>query len=511
VPLTSLLGPGLLLTNAVGSPIVKRIQEKIQNNPNPAILPADADRLFKAYNESAMMGGTSTTQNFKLYAKIIELDNSLASAGAGTDYTNGHHKKDIFKDIKVGGKGLIDQLNDPVDGEKNDEGRVILDNIDSFLELEANTTDTINTYTEQMQKLCQLMVDPNSKFKPSEFLDYLHILKSDTVQAIKDQQHAEITAIKALFDEGENLDKMKIALGNGGDIATPAQVESVKKEMLKALEESQKKELEKFEKSTTDTLIKTHKISRDEFVRVSTLARFYNNKHNKEMMDKLIEDLRKANMKPSDANVEAEFSNGLLNFKGISVQDLPLIKTLTGQDIHQTKPGTFTMKLPNRILSPLYYSNWKTSLKEDMSDIVQAVRACGYSKINLTINHKDAEHALKMAKAAYAASREQGFEADKINIVVNGEKKTAEEIFKDTPSELQAIESKAQHYEQQREAYLPKEYEEGATYSQESSPTELEAFKAKLNALKAEKVEAGEEEVAEEEEAEEEERRPAAG
>lgn len=469
------VGPGLLLGKAIADRAIRAIQQDIQNNPDWIVQPDAQNRLFKAYEDSSMVvNNANSSEKFKIYAKVIGLADALASAKAATTYTSEHKGNiDLFDKVNIGDDSLKKKLN--IEG--NAEAQAALTGINEALAVSRGTKNKLDDYTREMRLLCQYLADPNSAETPRVIRDKLHKLQSTAFDAIKAQQAAELQALKAQFD-GPSGVRLRSLLGTGGGNASDAVMEKVKKDMVEAMQANHKTELDKFEKTTKETIQKTHDISSAESNRISFLARIHSyNKVNREIIEKL----RAQNMQSDDSEVSIQFSstNQKAMFKGISMQDVPMFESLNGRKITQTSPGVFEMNLPNRIFSPIYYSDWSTALKEDMSDIIQGVRAGGYANVKLEIKHKDPEHALNMAKAAYAAGREQGFGADKIHLVVNGKKLTANEIFKDSPDELRAIETKAAISDKQIAAMQKK------TDAQRSTPEENAAFKSRFEAFKS--------------------------
>jgi hypothetical protein len=420
-----------------------KIQDAVRGQPD-LLPPKVQNSLAKAYEESMMVTNSGrVSDGFKLYAKIVGLAATISSTGSFDAYAKDHVKLSNFSKIKIPGSDTT--LTEQLKGEDNKEVREALEGV---FALTANTKAKQKEYTDELTAINNFLADPESTYKPRDVVAYLHVLKDQGRKAITEQQDVERVALEGQFKGAEGA-KLQEALGIEPE-DTEA-FEKVKTDMLAQLKQSQEKELEKFDKANNDTLNKLHEVSARERARVARLARL-------EVMDernsKEIEKLREANIKPDDAMVSVSFSDKdkRAHYKGMSPSDFPTVYGVTGRPITYNKESqTFSIDLPNRIFSPLYYSGWKSDLKSDMMEIAESVWACGYSHIEMSVEHSDPEHALELAKQAYAAAREQGFDSDKVTVNVNGKVLSAKEIFKDDPSELEAIEQRAKLYSKQRE------------------------------------------------------------
>ena len=130
------------------------------------------------------------------------------------------------------------------------------------------------------------------------------------------------------------------------------------------------------------------------------------------------------------------------------------------------------MEFPHHYFRPDYWHSSHNKPKLDMMSIAGAVRASGFDSITMTIDNKNGENAMELARVAYEACLETGFPAKGISLVVNGKKMSANEVFATCPSRLTAAHAKASQNEE-----TEKEINEKVNKGQE-----IERFKTDLNA-----------------------------
>lgn len=318
--------------------------------------------------------------------------------------------------------------------------------IDQAMALTPATTQAQQDFAAGMKAVNDAVKDTKSNFHPRNMVSFLQELKSNAAAAITAQHAAEKKALDDLFGNQQFRQDL-------GGIAqcTPAECETLRLNMQATLKESQTKELAEFNKSV-DIPAKMHDAAKIEHRRVSTFARLY---EQSERMRKEIDELYKKNQQngSADINIFQGQHGSAAMFKGLKLTDLPFIESVTGIKIKPRPMGkdkdgnelcSFSMQLPNRILRADYYYSSHNKVKADLLCLVGAVRAAGYDSVTLRIDlDKDPEHAMEVARAAYEAALEEGFDGKKITMVVNGQKKTADELFADCPSRRQAAERQA--------------------------------------------------------------------
>jgi hypothetical protein len=267
--------------------------------------------------------------------------------------------------------------------------------------------------------------------------------------------------------------------------------DKLKTEMLGDLDKSHKDAMKKLDDGFTKPLEALHDHANLEIDRIAFFSRSYNN--NKAMREE-IERMHQANLEsqkdaaPPQVTLQQQGNRGKALFKGLSVKDMKIVETLTGRKINKGEDGTFSMDLPNRIFSPLYYASSEDKMRQDFMGLVGAVRAAGHKGISLDINNSDPKQAEEMARKAYEACLLTGFDPKDIEINVNGVKKGAEkgkslesELFANRPNELQRIKDKAQAYKNQRD---PESAAPGSSFNTRSD-TNAESYRKELSARKS--------------------------
>lgn len=326
----------------------------------------------------------------------------------------------------------------------------VKDGISEALKPTQAVQDAKQKYIDAMTELSTALKG-DAKVNARDVERYLYELRGEAVKAITEQHKAEKAALEAKFNDAGFKAHMITVLGTG---ATDAQVEALKKEMLGELEKSQKAELDKFEKGINYRIKKIHEAAQIERDRVGYLATLYT--HNEDMRRE-IEALHQANH--GTGGVSASFSLQEPNralFYGMQIQDLHTLRTVTGRliDVKKNPDGSlsaFSMTLPNRLLSSSYYKSAHNNVKADIKSITDAVYATGKTTVTANIEHKDPEHALELARVAYEAALESGFDEKHITIKVNGQEKKAAELFADNPGLLNTLKDAAKKQKEERE------------------------------------------------------------
>lgn len=108
--------------------------------------------------------------------------------------------------------------------------------------------------------------------------------------------------------------------------------------------------------------------------------------------------------------------------------------SVSGQSIIASKAGDnlqFSMLFPDAFLSRGYYTNSKHNTKADLLCLAELIKASKAKTIVANIRHDNPELAQHLAREAFEACREAGYEPDQISITVNGAPKTHAEISKE--------------------------------------------------------------------------------
>ncbi|BCA96173.1 hypothetical protein TUM19329_25340 [Legionella antarctica] len=355
---------------------------------------------------------------------------------------------------------------------KKDAASKVREAINTALTVDQKFTDAQKDYNESVATFRQLADQVPGKFKVNALINLMVELKSNAIKAIKVQQQAEKKALEDKFQDPD----FRVNLSQTLNLNSDSDIDVVKTNMIADLETNQKKQLDSFEKSTTESVNTLHKAAAAEQSELLFIANLY--KNNAEMrriiIDKVehkrqqaIKDAQDKGLPPPQqppaVGVTIGASQNGMVLSGITMADLPLIKTLSGKyDIHAItgKPGSFSMDMGSEqtlgatLFNPAYYQDPRQNVKADFMLMVQAVRASGFDKIKMEMDFQPQEVALERARQAYEAAIESGFspqavpkddknKPDKIVIMVNGKEMRVDELFADQKVRLDTINGKA--------------------------------------------------------------------
>lgn len=179
---------------------------------------------------------------------------------------------------------------------------------------------------------------------------------------------------------------------------------------------------------------------------------------------------------PESTTVQVGISENKIDLNGIKLKDIPVIKSITGREIHQQPDGSFAIQMP--MINPFYYQDPRQNVKTDMMLIAQAIKASGYDSIEMNCNFPNSEKvAMERGRQAFAACIESGFPVDKITINVNGKPMKADELFKEHPKTYQDIMSRA--------SKISKDYEDIKAPKTSTAPVNTVVVKQEIAALRA--------------------------
>ncbi|TIE05537.1 hypothetical protein DIZ66_13385 [Legionella pneumophila] len=313
--------------------------------------------------------------------------------------------------------------------------KTVLAPTEKFKTAQKNFTESTSTFKE-LTKLIP------SKFRAQDLVGTMKELTDDARKAIIEQQAHEIQMLKEKLDPqkegqaGNYVSDFKKALG----LKDNDEVKKVTEGLIKELEETHKKQLGEFDKSTSDSLNQLHKASASESSEYLFLANLYeNNKEMRQTLEKLYaKERQRKGLPPESTTVQVGISENKIDLNGIKLKDIPVIKSITGREIHQQPDGSFAIQMP--MINPFYYQDPRQNVKTDMMLIAQAIKASGYDSIEMNCNFPNSEKvAMERGRQAFAACIEAGFPVDKITINVNGKPMKADELFKEHPKTYQDV------------------------------------------------------------------------
>lgn len=333
----------------------------------------------------------------------------------------------------------------------NEDCLFVLRDLNEVFAMQPTTQQAMADFKKNLDAANRYITDEHSAYHPGDFAQYLTEERNKALTAIKQQYDWEFKALETKFKNPDFTNALKQSLG----ITTDKPVDAIQASMKNALEEEKKKTVAEFEKGINEHIKKLHESAQTERSRINFIATLYENNQN---MKRIIDHLN-AERRDAEASIEFDKKTGRATFKGISIDDIikmnGFLESTTGRKIERAADGTFSMQLPNRFFSAGYYSDGGLGLNRRATDflcLASAVRSCGYPKITMSVSHSDPEHAEELARQAYQACRDAGYDDKDITIKVNDKAMKADEIFKKEPSLLRAIDSSAKRNQETRES-----------------------------------------------------------
>ncbi len=377
------------------------------------------------------------------FSASVGLDGEMPAAVGFTTYaTQRINTVDKFTEVKVNGKALPELLK--VTSESSDAKKLavpkVTDDINKALEFSQATKDARKRFEEDMGDLKKCLVDPAFNYLPSTLTTYLFEVRGHAVTALKEQQAQEIKNLETLFAEPAFCSNLQTSVGLTA--AQEDEFKQVKDDMMSSLKKSQAQQLDAFEKSVNGPLTKMLDQSK---TRVAFLAMAYRNDKNRAAIDGLR--LAKGNLTTTAGSASTANSD---RFKDVKIEDLKQIMTASGRELTSTGEHSYALSLPNRLLRPDFYASSSNNRKEAIMMMPLALKAQGCDTVTMTINHPNKDYAKELAREAYEACREAGFETKDIKIVMNdevfSEEKTGDlrsKLFSDCGSRFDAAEVQA--------------------------------------------------------------------
>ncbi|HAT8179436.1 TPA: hypothetical protein JA361_08175 [Legionella pneumophila] len=376
-----------------------------------------------------------------------------------------------------GGLLFHDKLKDATTGEADNIrealSKSVLTPTEQFKTAQKNFTDSTSTFKELIKLI-------PSKFRAQDLVSTMKELTDDARKAILEQQAHEIQMLKEKLDvqkegqDGNYVSDFKKALG----LKDNDEVKKVTEGLIKELEDTHKKQLDEFDKSTGESLNQLHKASASESTEYLFIANLYeNNKEMRQTLEQLIaKERERKGLPPETTTVQTTITPEKISLNGIKLKDVPVIKSITGRELHQQPDGSFTINMP--MINPFYYQDPRQNVKTDLMLLAQAIKASGYDAIEMNCNFPYSEKvAMERGRQAFAACIESGYPVDKITINVNGKPMKAEELFKEDQNTYQDIMSRAPK--------ITKDYEDIKAPKTSTGPVNTVVVKQEIAELRA--------------------------
>lgn len=354
------------------------------------------------------------------YRESIGLTEDVAKdmgAGAFKAHADGRIKDFNGFETQVGAT-KEDTFAKLIQGDDPAEKKEVRTKLAEILQPQKFYTDAQETYKDSMEFL-KKRINQIPELSVEQIRGQLEQINQRGRKAIEAQQKKELEDFKAELNKPDFSKKIEKALGK-----TPEEVEEIKKNLIKEMEETHSKQLNAFNDSAKANLTILDKASALENKRLiftgqleswkDQLSASQRDKMEQEMMRAREDSLKRRGMEAPARNTRAYVDFEKNTVSAINPEDLDFIISLSGKKLHHTKgkegePGLWTASMPSRILSPFYYLSNKELPKVDMLTMAQAVRASGFDSITMTINFDDEKTRKQRARQAYEAALEAGF------------------------------------------------------------------------------------------------------
>ncbi|KTD16683.1 hypothetical protein [Legionella jordanis] len=430
-------------------------------------------------------GLDSRRKFFEQYLQSINLSNGLS----GTDSFNTYQLscfselKDFtrYKDEKGNAllKGTYWQNLEANNNHANAANAAIKAAVDDP-GLRTDLANAVNTFNADMDMINSELQKVPPGIDPRKLPNLLHAIKAEAKTAIEAYESQVTQKIEALRQDANFRNEFKSAMGWPLDATSDTKVDQAITELKDTWKKSQKNAFSQFEKTYNESIKDIQEAIQRERDRIAYIGamRDRNDKEFRDAIDKLIQQ--------KGAQGAATFSSnpnsGSADLKGIKVDDLPLLKTITGRNIRKGEDGSFHLELPwyHRVQ---YWFSHHQKIDYDIQSIAEAIRACGYDKITMEVSHNDPEEAEEYGRKMYEACINAGFDPKNITIKVNGEERKLEKTTKDgkdTPGlftgyagRLQKTHETAKKLKEEREKAL-----------KDPTVTDLAQYKGELQALR---------------------------
>jgi hypothetical protein len=367
-------------------------------------LDAAAQAIGKTALYTGVVGHNTVAQipSMKEYNASLSLKSNVAASTlkAYDAVSNNHFATAAQFAYKISGKQMATRL------PKNEAAQ-----INAALAIDTKLTTAQKSFEAEMQALNADIKQPNAS-GPLLFDRFLTAAnKFET--AVQAQQKKETTAMEALFDRTKNPTFTQNLVAKGID------VDDLKVNMLKELEEKHKKQTEEVKKSLDATRDKWQKDIAAEQARMELLLSAYGTKKGRAAIDEAI--------RQKNGGVTINFGDTSTDLKGLNPDDLTYLATVNGTQISKNEDGSYS--LTRSLFDTIFYSDEKR--RGDYLSVIQAIRASGKENVTMTFNNQEfPENAENAARIAYEAAREAGYPEDKITININGREYKADKDSK---------------------------------------------------------------------------------
>jgi len=444
---------------------------------------------FAKYMETAenlnLFSTKEMEKKYQEYRNSIDLKDGFKSGNVFDDYLKDRIKDvDGFAAIKMpdGKKTLGDIISI-----ESDKTTAIKNAVNKALAVDEKTKQARNNFKADLATANKLIKKDPPVANLSALGGYLQDRKAAVKTAVEAQHKLEIEKLEVLINDTAFKNNLRAATGEKTDSA----IKKITDEALTTLKNSQKAELEKIEKTITDEVTNLHKSAQEQRDRIPYLGTMYDHPMSQAMRAEIDRVALLNKKEDSGLQVEVNVSpTGKTILKGVDVKHLQFLQTITGRHIRNNN-GVMEMQLPPFYDIGYYYGR-HDNISYDLTSLAAGMRACGYTKITMTVTHYNADTAQEMGRKAYEACLRAGFDhtdAANITINVNGEDVKLKELFKNDPARKQAAEEAAIQAKSEREKYIDDSY----------TPNDIKIFKDKVfaerqNGISLEKseVEAGE-------------------
>lgn len=301
-------------------------------------------------------------------------------------------------------------------------------------------TDTLKEsqklYNEDIEKINALIKKVPLEIKLDRLPGMLHISKQEALEAIKGHQ-TQVRSQLETYLNGEFTADVKTET----TVTSDEQIAKMKMEMLQALDSSHAEQLKQFEETCNKSLNDICQQIQTETDRITYLAGMYDYANDtkygalqdrnlkeflSEMAKKKNEELKKQGVSIPAVSINYDTESHDFSFKGIAIEDLPILQTLSGTDLNikKTPEGTveLSMKLPSFLGGIIYYNSPHENEFYDLLSMAEAVKSCGYEYITMSIKTPDPEKEEETARKMYEACISAGFDPTHITININGKK-----------------------------------------------------------------------------------------
>ncbi len=380
-----------------------------------------------------------------LSASITGMKEGLPTKDTIVDYRSSRvQTAAVFSEVTLPGAAIkiSASLDDPANNAQKEAIEVALatENPD--------TTRILTAFQTEIDFLHEQFSKPGARFNLDAAAAVYAEEKSKAFEAIKAQHRTELTALETA------VDAYATHLGLSATHTT-----ELKESMAAALKKTHDKQLESLDKSMNAPITALKDQAQKERDRIACFGML---SRDKDMLDAL-DELHRKHARPGVGGVAVRRGNRYTSayFENMNISDLPLIKTLTGQQMTiDKKTGVVHIDLPNHFWGALtsgshYYKGNANKLLTDLQTIANTVRASGHTGMRFKLTEADEGRAKLMAKNAFKAAIRAGFDPKDVEIVLNGHvmKCTADKdaLFEDDPNMLQDILGEVDSIKKQRE------------------------------------------------------------